>query len=659
MSITGKILHVDLSKKRTWNEEIGKELLVDYLGGRGINARLLWDHVRKPGIDPLSPENVLIFGAGLLNGTSAPSAGRSTVTCKSPTSDLITKTNMGGHWGSELKFAGYSHLVIHGASKTPVYVSIINDYVEIRDAYHIWGKDVRATTIALKEELHDRDTKVAVIGQAGENLVRAAAVMSSVYHAAARAGPGAVMGSKRLKAIAVRGTKPIVIAEPEKFHELALNIRTALANDSIAQALYRLGTSSVLLAWNERHLFPSYNFRSGHIENVYPLSGENLIEKGYLRRRVGCFSCTVSCHRYTEVNTGPYSGAYSGGPEYETLGSLGAGTGVTDTESILKANELCNAFGLDTISTGSAIQFAMECYENGLLNNEDTDGLELKFGNSEALVRLVRDIALRRGKLGNMLAEGVYRASKVIGGESWKWAIVNSKKLEQSRIETRAAKGFGLGFAVNPRGPDHLHTCPCAESGWTPESRKLVKELTGDEKYAVPYSTEFKAEIVRYHEDFYSVCDALGFCFQIGLVAFTLTPKHMAELFSYTTGIPINEKEILFAGRRILTLEKCFNVREGADRKLDDLPWRLMNEPAPPGPAEGLMNSREELDQMLDRYYELHEWDIKTSWPYRETLEKLNLGYVSDELRKYNKLPNRFSRYSLSEHSKKRLWSSE
>jgi aldehyde:ferredoxin oxidoreductase len=637
----GKILHIDLAKRKVWTEGLTRELGVRFLGGRGINAKLLWNLIKEPGIDPFSPENVLIFGVGTLTGTVAPSSGRTTITCKGAATGLYLKTNMGGHWGAELKFAGYDHVILHGASKSPVYIWIHDDVVEIKDASHYWGLNVRETDEALKRDLGDREIKVACIGPAGENLVRFAAIMNSVYHAAGRGGAGAVMGSKKVKAIAVRGTGEVKVADPENFNKVALDAREALAKDTSAKSLYRYGTSGGLMATNEMHRLPSYNFRAGHIDNAYPISGQCLVNEGYLMRRVGCFGCTISCHRYTVIENGPYAGTYTGGPEYEAFVALGAGTGVIDTEAVIKANELCNILGLDVISTGVVIQWAMESFEKGALTREDTEGLELTFENVNVLVELIPMIAFRRGRIGSLLGEGVKRAAEKVGKDSWRWAICNSKGLEQSGVETRASKGYALAFAVNPRGPDHLHTECLAEKGATPEAVALIEKITGDKKWASPYYTEYRAEIVRWHEDCYAVTDALGFCAFTSTAAYGVTPKNMAEMFQLATGIPMTEEEIMLAGRRIVTLEKCFNVREGADRKMDDLPWRLMHEPAPTGPAKGMMNSSAELNSMLDKYYTLHEWDLKTSWPFKETLEKLGLGDVAKELKELKKLPEK------------------
>jgi len=634
----GNILYVDLTKGKVSKKTIPKKLFAEFLGARGVNAKLLWD-LLKPGIDPLGPENVLIFGAGTLTGTNAPSSGRLTVTCKSPATNLYAKASAGGHWGAELKFAGYDNIVILGTSKKPTYIWIDDEHVELKDAEGIWGKNVRETDKIIKEELGDEDIKIACIGPAGENMVKFASIMNSVYNAAGRCGVGAVMGSKKLKAIAVRGTGTIKVWAPEAFDRVASEARKNLAKDTGAQGLYLYGTAGFVPGVNETYAFPAYNFKTGQIDGAYYISGQYQVEGGYLKRRHGCFSCTISCHRFTSIDSGKYAGAYAGGPEYETTGALGAGCGHTSLEIVIKANELCNIYGLDTISTGSVIQWAMECYEKGIITEKEADGLKLIWGNGDAIISLINKIAFREG-FGNILAEGAKRASEIIGKDSWKFAV-QARGLEQSRVETRAAKGYALAFAVNPRGPDHLHTEVIAEFGLTPEAIALIEKITGDKKYARPDIIEKRAEIVRWHEDCYAVTDSLGFCAFATTLAYAVNPDNMAKMFSAATGIKMTEEEIMRAGRRIVTLERCFNVREGASRKDDVLPYRLMNEPAPAGPVKGLMNSPEELNKMLDEYYALHEWDIKTGWPTVEVLEKLNLKDIATELEKLGRLPRK------------------
>jgi aldehyde:ferredoxin oxidoreductase len=651
LAIAGKILHVDLSKRKTWTEPVPEEWIHKFIGSRGVNAKVLWDAM-EPGTDPLGPANTLIFGTGTLGGTFAPTSGRTTITCKSPATHFYLKTNVGGHWGTELKFAGYDYLVVHGAATTPVYLWIDDQRVEIREARHLWGKDVRETTRLLHEEVGDSSIQVAVIGQGGENLVYFAAVMVSFYNAAARGGAGAVMGSKKLKAVAVRGHGGVKAADPKEFYR---SCQVAIKNsyeDATAKFAHLYGTAGSVPMVNEARAFPSYNFRRGYIEGAEKIGGPYLAESKYLKRRLGCNACVFCCHRYCEIQEGKYAGCFTGGPEYETISALGAGCGSIDLEVVIKANELCNLYGLDTISAGNLIQWAMEGYEKKIFTPQQLEGLHLEWGNGEAIVEMVKSIAHRQG-LGNILADGVKRAAEKIGRGSEKWAI-QAKGLEQSRVETRAAFGYALAFAVNPRGPDHLHSETIAEFGTRPGGRRLIKKITGDEKYANPRLIEKRAEIVRWHEDCFAATDSLGLCAFINTSRFGVDPQQMADMFSAAIGKRVTEEELMRAGRRILTLEKCFNVREGATRADDALPWRLMNEPLESlARGQDVMKAMEEkpiedfrpinspamLNHMLDEYYDLHNWDKKTSWPYRETLEQLDLKEVIEELESRGRIP--------------------
>jgi len=634
-SILGDILFVDLTTRKISKKPYTKELAARYIGSRGYNAALLWEMVPK-GLDPFSPDNVLIFGAGPLTGTSAPSSGRISVTTKSPATNLYLKTNVGGAWGGEFRFAGYSYVVITGKAETPVYLWIDNDKVEIRDGRHIWGMDVRQTEQALHEEIGDSRVKLAVIGPGGENLVMFAAIMCSNYNAAARGGGGAVMGSKNLKAIVVRGTKPVNVAEPSRFKDLVEEAWTLYHAQTGAENTHLYGTSGGVTAVNALGLFPTRNFQDSSFEHADKVSGQYLADAGYLKRRVGCYSCPMSCHRYAEVREGPHAGSHTGGPEYESFGALGAGCGVSDTEAVIRANELCNLYGLDTISTGSAIQWAMECHQNEL--EFDRDGLDLSWGNGDTVVKLVEKIATRQG-LGDLLANGVKSASEVIGQGSEDWAM-QAKGLEQSRVETRAAFSYALAFMVNPRGPDHLMTETLAEFGLSPEMVGLIEKITGDKKYASPYLTEKRPEIVRWHEDAYAVTDALGLCAFASTAQYYMPPELMAQLFSAAVGVPCDEHAAMELGRKIVTMERAFNTREGASRKEDLLPKRLMTEKLMNRPAgEPAINSLEVMDPLLDRYYGMHGWDVATGRPTRAVLEELGLNSWADELEKFGYLP--------------------
>lgn len=618
-----RILNVDLSSGETWVEELPQEELLRFLGGRGVSAKMLYQRV-PPGIDPLGPENILIFGPGTLTGTSAPSSGRSSVTCKGPATGLYLKVNAGGHLGAELKYAGYDYVVIQGVAKHPVYLWIKDGAVEIRDARHLWGLGTREADRLIKEELGDDETQTGLIGPAGENKVLFSCIIFSQFSSASRGGVGAVMGSKNLKAIAARGSGALRVAEGEEFFDLAAQMRQALAQDPEMESSYRWGTAGSIPGLVELGELASNNFSRVGIDGAERLSGQYLEDEGYLTGRESCFSCSTACHRFVRTKDHRYGEVQDSGPELETVMALGAECGIVDTEAVIKGNQLCNDCGLDTISAGHVISWAMECYEKGLISEKQADGLDLHFGNDVSMLELIRRIASREGLLGDLLANGTRQAAEEVGGDSWKWAI-QAKGLEQSAVDTRMAKGYALAFAVNPRGPDHLMTEALAEFGFTPEARDLIKKITGDEKYADATLLEKRADIVRWHEDCYAATDALGFCVFTSTSSYAVTPENMAQLFGHALGIQFSEEELMLAGRRIVTLERCFNVREGARREEDVLPWRMMNEPVTEGPQKGLITDKEELDWMLDQYYEMHGWDPQTGIPTAKTLKDLGL----------------------------------
>ena len=618
-----RILNVELDSGRTWVEEVPREELLRFLGGRGINAKLLYERV-APGTDPLGPDNVLIIGPGTLTGTSAPSSGRTSVTCKGPATGLYLKVSVGGHLGAELKYSGYDYLVVQGAAKDPVYLWIDDGQVEIRDARHLWGLGTRDTDRLLKEELGDDEIEIGLIGPAGENKVLFSCLIFSLYNSASRGGVGAVMGSKNLKAIAARGTGGLRVAEGDEFFDLAARTRRELAADAGSNTLHTWGTSGSVPDLNEMRMLPSYNFNEVRIDDAEKLSGQYLLDEGYLIGRESCFSCSTACHRFVHTKEHTYGEVRDSGPELETVMSLGAECGIIDTEAIIKGNQLCNDYGMDVISVGHVISWAMECYEKGVIKGKQADNMDLRFGNVESQLELIRRIAFREGLLGELLANGTRQAAEEVGGDSWKWAI-QAKGLEQSGVDTRMAKSYALAFAVNPRGPDHLMTETFAEFGFTEEARALIEEITGDEKYADPTLLDKRADIVRWHEDCFAATDALGFCAFTSTAAYAVNPQNMAQLYGHALGIQFSEEELMKAGRRIVTLERCFNVREGARRDDDTLPWRMMNTPVPEGPRKGMVTDKEMLDHLLDQYYDVHGWDLGTGIPKRDILEILGL----------------------------------
>lgn len=625
----GKVLWVDLGDERVWTEPVPAGWKHRFIGGRGIGARYLWDLV-LPGVDPFGSDNMIIFSAGAVGGTCVPSSGRTTVTCLGPATGMYLKTSAGGSFAPAVRYAGYDHIIIKGKAERPVWIHVSDQDVSIRDASGLWGLGVRDTCWSIKRALDDEDAEIACIGQAGENLVRFASVMCSVYNAAGRGGAGAVMGSKKLKAIAIQGSGGIEAAFPDEFYRRAVALREAIRNDEGARGISMYGTAVSVEAINEMGSFPTRNFQRGQIDDAYPLSGQALVERGFLRHRPACFACPIACHRFSRVDSGPFK-SYSAGPEYETFSSLGSGCGITDTAEVMRANAMCNDYGMDTISSGVVVQWLLECAQRGLNLPESVSDLDLSWGNIHTLLELLRRIAHREG-VGALLALGVRGASEEVGQGSDAWGM-QDRGLEQSSIDTRLCNAYALAFAVNPRGPDHLFSQPLAEFGGSDKARQVIERITGDPDLADPSREEKRAEIVRWHEDVYAATEALGMCVFLSTGAcWEASPEVLAGLISAAFGEEMSADELMRVGRRTITLERCFNVRLGAGRHMDRGPKRMMNEPTIDSAGRSRVISRERLDRMLDRYYSLHQWDSKTGWPTAETLRMLELDDIAAEM---------------------------
>ena len=615
-----KIARIDLTRREVLVERLAADSFELLLGGRGLAAKLLFEG-QDAGVDPLGPDNQLIFATGKLVGTPVPTAGQTTITAKSPATGLYFKSNTGGAWAKALRRSGWDALVFHGVSPKPVHVIISDDKVEFQDAGDLWGKTVRETEAMLHQRLPGEGWDNATIGQAGENLVNFACVMTNLYHAAGRGGLGAVMGAKRLKAVSVRGSGETPLADPAALRR-EIDAVLAKIDVSVKAKLYvDYGTSATVEYVNESWSMPVNNFQKSHIENGHLISGSYLDEKGYMRKGSACSACPLGCHKYSEVSKGPFKGN-SGGPEYETLAALGASCGISDVEAVLRGNELCNDYGMDTISAGGVIGWLLESVEHGALSPDVAEGLDLSWGNGMTMVELLHLIAHRRG-IGDLLAEGTRIASQRTGGDTWKWAV-QANGLEQSRVDTRVAKAYSLAFAVNPRGPDHLHAQPMAEFGHFPEARELVKTILGHDEPCSGTTLEGKPELVRWHEDMFALTDSLGICSFATTSSYIVSPESLAAMVKATLGVDMGVEELMACGRRCVVLERCFNLREKPDRK-DSLPWRLMNEPIAEGPLAGHVNSAQELGGLLRQYYQLQGYDLETGWPTRNLLQELEL----------------------------------
>jgi len=627
------ILRINLSNGEIVHDKVEDvSLIKKYIGGRGIATYMLLKEL-DPEASPYDESSSIIFAPGVLTGTAMPSSGRTSILFKSPATGKFFKTNVGGHFGAQLKFAGYDLLVVKGRAEKPVYIYIEDDRVEIKDASFLWGKDVRETNALIREIHDDPHIQTACIGPAGENKVVYASVQVSIYNAAGRGGGGAVMGDKNLKAIAVRGTKGIKIAQPERYFKALEVIYGKMNSVPGVKPLSDYGTSIGVESTNAVGAFPVKNFQEGSIDNIKFLTGQYLVEGGFLKRKISCYSCPVACHRFVTVDSGKYRGTYTGGPEYETLNAFGGGCGTTDTATVIKAGELCNIYGMDVISTGGCIQWLMECWQRGVISKEEADGLDLSWGNNDTIVELVEKIAYRKG-IGDLLAKGLKEASEELGRESYKWAI-QARGLEQSRVETRSAFAYALAFAISSRGPDHLNTETLAEFGGDSEARRVIKDITGSEEYAYPHTTDKRAEIVRWHEDIYAASDCIGLCAFPTTAQFWVSEYDIAEIFSAATGIEMDADMIMKAGRRIITMERIYNGILGHTRKDDVLPYRMMNEYQKGALHKNAINSREMLDLMKDEYFRLHSWDMETGLPTRDTMVYLGLEEFIEKASSY------------------------
>ncbi len=630
---TGKILRVDLSNQKIATEPTSIHESM-FLGGRGINQWILYKEV-PPEVGPLDPENRLIFGAGPLIGLPLLSACRLSIDGKNVYSMGVGSANSGGHFAPEMKFAGYDHIIIQGRSGIPCYIWINNGNVEIRDAKELWGKTTWQTEDYIREELSDDAIQIASIGQAGENLVSMANIISNGARSASKCGLGAVMGSKRLKALAVRGNRPVQVANPEKFFELASKLRDNLVDVGSLKILMKLGTTFIPERANEVSDNPVRNFQYGfwNPEKVERTGSSELIGK-YAVRKLACFGCSTPCSHFLHVSDGEFSGTKGEGFECNTLRNFGCRVDNDYLPAIIKAHVLCSQYGLDVDGTSGAIAWAMECYQRGILTDSEADGLKLEWGNYNVVLELIRRIAHRQG-IGNLLAEGSRKAAETIdkGSEMYSMSI-----LRQDIYETlRAAKGWALGTILSPVGGGHLRGAIVFEQSRLPpeEGQKFFGIPTaGDGKSYVG-----KAKLVTFFQNFKAIVDSFGMCYFITqyMSPYLISLKDFSELYEAVTGKSIGQSKLLEIGDRIHNLENAYNVRAGITRK-DYLPPERFFEPEPSGPGKGEHLDRKKLDEMIDECYELRGWDGATGKPSRVALEKIGLEEVADDLEKRGKL---------------------
>jgi len=617
MVLDRKIAFIDLTAGTTRITPIPLDLRKKFLGGRGINMALLSRFYSRD-LDPFSPDNPLIFGAGLLSGTLG-FGSRASITSKSPESSHLGDANMGGDFGAELVKAGFGHLVITGKSPGPIYLLVEDGAVTIRDARGLIGLDTFETQRKIRHELGDERVRIACIGPAGENLVRFACVRSGLKNAAGRTGMGAVMGSKNLKAVAVRGTLDIKIGDPDGYLRYYLLQLRRLMATKWAAALGRQGTPLLFKYANAMGFLSVRN-------NQFTAVGERgrLLEAealdAYSTGMLSCFGCPVHCRHRFAIGEGEYRGMTGEGPEYASIGSLGSKLGIFDLDRVLYAVDLCNRYGLDTISLGTYLAWAMELYQRGLVGREVT-GMTLEWGNGEAALELIRLIAERKG-FGGILAEGPY-ASRVLGSASRKYLLA-VKNFPIEMTDERLPKSFALGLATSSRGACHMRSRPSIDVIGLPEA--VLRRIYGGPVSPDLASYSGKGRMVWWHELLNAVADSLGICrFQTVFSSpHALHYPQFSRLIALAAGLTATPSELKKAGERICTLERTMLARDGLSRKDDTVPARYFDEPVPEGPARGAVLSREGFDPMLDEYYRLHGWD-DDGVPKRDTLKRLEL----------------------------------
>ena len=598
----GKILRIDLTRRRTTVDELPERDPELYLGGNGFAARLLYDEL-PPHVEPLSPENLLLFASGPIGGTLVPMSTKFCVATKSPLSGGWLDSLCSGQFGIALKYAGYDVVVISGRSETPVYVFVDDDTIHFRDATHLWGVNALQTQNELRKELGDTGISVASIGPAGERLVRYACIMAD-QRGAGGGGAGAVMGSKNLKAVVARGTKPVVVADTKAVMQFGVRIKELTKKHPAAKLVSTLGTTGMVSMLQKLGGLPTRNWQSGVFEGINEISGEALRAK-YSKGNVACFACYTPCGNYDVVEDGPYKGAMTIGPETQGMVAFGSLLGNTRLDALIRADGLSDELGLGEISSGATIAWAMECFERGLLTKDDTDGLELRFGNHEVMIEMLRRIAYREG-FGNILAEGVKRASAIIGRGTEYYAM-HVKGQEMSALPPRVLKTQALGFAVTHKGGMHTDVRPIAETAGVVDHRTI----------------EGKGKFSKELSDWTAVANSLIFCLSAERIyGFTLTPP-VLEMIKITTGMDLSMEEVVAIADRVMNVERAFNLREGFRRKDDTLPKRLLSEPVLDGPSAGMRVTPEDLDFMLDEYYEARGWD-RHSIPRSERLQALS-----------------------------------
>jgi len=638
MPLDRKIAYIDLTTGDIQTKPIPLDIRKKFLGGRGLDAYLLYNHTEK-GCDPLGPKNTLMVSGGILTATCASATARTHIMAKSPLTGLLGSANMGGFFAPELAWAGFHHLVIKGKSKYPVYIYIHNGEIEIRDAREVWGKTVTEAQWAIREDLGDQEVKSVVCGPAGENLVRFANVMTGIKNSGGRSGMGCVMGSKNLKGIAARGTMDIKIAQPKEALDYNKRFIDQIVSAKVNQTQGVLGTPFIWGATNSWGGIRCRNFQYNQCEYADDIEPERLDEiceetmgKYHM---TGCFGCQVHCRAQYKIPSGPYAGTYDEGPEYTSQGAFGGETDTPRAVTVLTGNHLVDKFGMDNLETGSLISWAMELYELGIITSKETDGLDLRFGNDDAVIEMIDRICHRKGWLGDTLADGGIAASEKIGKNSFDY-LIQVKGMSNLHSDERATPGLALNIATGSRGSDHLRSRPAIDLYHLPEE-VLRKIYSNPVAYDGPLSSEHTEYIgkpwqVFWQENCYMGVDCLGICkYHTTFLGATLPNfEDWSKVLYYNTGLEMTPEEIWDVAVRCNMIERLFNLREGLTRddlkKGDMLNHRYFDEPCRRGAIDvvGLKIDKNKFIQMVDEFYEYKGLDNK-GVPKPETLKRLGL----------------------------------
>jgi aldehyde:ferredoxin oxidoreductase len=605
LGYAGRILHVDLTTGKVRIEKLAEENAKQYIGGIGLGMKLWLDN-SKAGVDPLSPENPLVLALGPVSGTMFPTGGNGhAFISKSPATGGVGEAVSHGTFGAELKRAGFDAIIFTGKADKPVYLWIDDDTIQILDASQVWGRSPPETEDAIKTELGDFYIRVASIGLAGEKQSKIACIINEKTRAAGRTGLGAVMGSKNLKAIAVRGTRDIAVAQPDEFMNMVKEFHERMKGPA-AQKYRTLGTVENVIVQNQLFCMPTRNFNNSHFENAEKVSGEVLNER-YVEKIIACNSCAMRCEHEALVREGPYKGTLAR-MEYDNLWALGPNCGVDKLDAIIKAAERCNYYGLDATSTGVTISFVMDCHEKGILTHEELEGIDAHFGNAEALIQLIEKIGTREG-IGDMLADGVKVAAEKIGKNSMQLAQ-QIKGLEVTGYDLRCLKTTALASAVSFRGADHNRS-----GAYASDVKGKVDRLKAERGRGL---------LVKESEDVNAIIDSLIICKNAKGTLYKELAD-MARLYSLVTGIDMTPEQLRVAGERIINIARLINLREGLTRNDDTLPWKVMNQPIQDdGPVKGSVVTQEELDLLIDDYYTARGWTVDGA-PTKHKLKELSM----------------------------------